>query len=70
MKKNIGNLDRILRILAASIIIALYFTGQISGTAVIAGLALSIIFVLTSSISFCPLYLPFGFSTINKENKK
>ena len=70
MKKNMGNIDRILRILVALVIIALYFTSQISGTVAIAGLILASIFILTSFISFCPLYLPFGLSTRKKGEEK
>ncbi len=63
MKKNMGNVDRIIRVLAAVVIAVLYFTGQISGTlAAILGLV-AVIFVLTSFMSFCPLYLPFKLST-------
>ena len=63
MKKNMGNADRIIRVLAAVVVAILYFTNQISGTlAVILGLV-AVIFVLTSFMSFCPLYLPFKFST-------
>ncbi len=67
MKKNMGNIDRIIRVLVALVVIALYFTHQISGTIAIIGLALSAIFILTSLISFCPLYLIFGISTCKKE---
>jgi hypothetical protein len=67
MKKNMGTTDKIIRILVAIAIAALYFTGQISGTLAIIGLILSGIFILTSFISFCPLYLPFGISTRKKE---
>jgi hypothetical protein len=70
MKKNMGNLDRILRIIVAITIMALYFTGHISGTAAIIGFIVSAIFILTSLISFCPLYLPFKFSTRKEEEKK
>lgn len=69
MKKNMGNIDRALRILIAAVIIGLYFMGQISGTIAIIGLVFSAIFILTSFISFCPLYLPFNFST-RKEDKE
>jgi hypothetical protein len=67
MKKNMGNTDRAIRILVALVIIALYYTKQISGITAIIGLILSGIFILTSFISFCPLYLPFGISTRKKE---
>jgi hypothetical protein len=67
MKKNMGSTDKIIRILVALVIILLYFTHQISGTLAIVGLILSGIFILTSFISFCPLYLPFGLSTRKKE---
>ncbi|MGD9329618.1 MAG: DUF2892 domain-containing protein [Cyclobacteriaceae bacterium] len=63
MKKNMGNADRIIRVIVAVIIAALYFTNVITGTLGIVLLALAGIFVLTSLISFCPLYAPFGLST-------
>ncbi len=67
MKKNMGNIDRIIRILVALVVIVLYFTRQINGTLAIIGLIISGIFILTSFISLCPLYLPFGISTRKKE---
>jgi hypothetical protein len=63
MKKNMGNADRIVRVIVAVIIAALYFTNVITGTLGIVLLALAGIFVLTSLMSFCPLYAPFGLST-------
>lgn len=63
MKKNMGNVDRAIRVLLAIVIAALYFTGTVSGTLGIVLLALAGIFVLTSFVSFCPLYAPFGIST-------
>jgi hypothetical protein len=63
MKKNMGNADRIIRVIIAVIIAALYFTNVITGTLGIVLLALAGIFVLTSLLSFCPLYAPFGLST-------
>ncbi|MEO8947136.1 MAG: DUF2892 domain-containing protein [Mucilaginibacter sp.] len=63
MKKNMGTIDRLVRILAAIIIAVLYYTGVLSGTISIILLVLSGIFILTSFISFCPLYYPFGIST-------
>lgn len=66
MKANMGTIDKAVRILAALAIIALYFLGQISGTAAIVLLAFAAVFILTSFISFCPLYLPFGISTKKK----
>ena len=68
MKKNMGAADRIIRIFIAAVIITLYFTNIIIGTVAIILLALSGIFILTSFISVCPLYLPFGIST--REKKK
>lgn len=63
MKKNMGTTDKLIRLLIAVLIGALYFTDTISGTtAVILGI-LAIVFALTSVISFCPLYLPFGINT-------
>lgn len=68
MKPNMGTFDRIMRLLAAALVIALYFMNVISGTVAIVLLVFAGIFILTSLISFCPLYLPFGLST-KKEQK-
>ncbi len=66
-----GNADRIIRIVLAAIIGTLYFTNVISGTLGIIFLVLAGIFVLTSFISFCPLYASFGLSTckVNMEEQ-
>lgn len=69
MKKNMGLADRVFRILIAFIIAGLYLANQISGTTAIILIILAAIFLLTSFIGFCPLYLPFGISTIKKQRK-
>jgi len=66
MKKNMGLADKIIRILIAAVVVILYFTNVISGTLGIVLLILSGVFILTSLISFCPLYFPFGISTRKK----
>jgi hypothetical protein len=67
MKKNMGNTDKIVRIIIAVVIAALYFTNTIPGTLGIVLLVLAGVFVLTSMISFCPLYAPFGLRTSKKD---
>lgn len=67
MKKNMGSADRIVRLIVAAIFAVLYFTNTVSGTFGIILLVLAGVFVLTSLISFCPLYAPFGFSTCKVE---
>ncbi len=67
MKKNMGSTDRIIRFLVAAIIAVLYFSGTISGTLGIVLLVVAAVFLLTSFISFCPLYAPFGLSTCKTE---
>lgn len=63
LKKNMGQLDRIIRIAIAVLVAILYFTNVISGTwAIILGI-LALVFVLTSLVGTCPLYMPFGIST-------
>lgn len=69
MKKNMGSADRIIRIIIAAIVGILYFTGTISGTLGLILLILAGIFVLTSLISFCPLYAPFGIRTCALKEK-
>ncbi|MBD3615322.1 MAG: DUF2892 domain-containing protein [Gracilimonas sp.] len=63
MKKNMGSTDKIIRFILAAIFVALYFTGTVVGTWGVVLLVLAGVFVLTSLISFCPLYAPFGLST-------
>ena len=63
MKANMGNTDRGIRIAVAAIIGLLYYNGIISGTLGIVGLVLAAVFVLTSAVSFCPLYSIIGIST-------
>lgn len=69
MKKNIGNIDRLVRIVIALIIDVLYFTNVITGTLAFVLLAFALILIVTGIFRFCPLYLPFGISTIRKKNQ-
>jgi hypothetical protein len=66
MKKNMGSTDKIIRILIALVVGVLYYTETISGTTAIVLGAFAIIFLITSFISFCPLYLPFCINTSKK----
>jgi hypothetical protein len=68
MKANMGTIDRVMRIIAAVVIAALYFTNLIEGTLAIVLMVIAAVFVLTSFVSFCPLYVPLGISTKKKEN--
>lgn len=69
MKKNMGSLDKAIRIVIAAVIAVLYFTNVISGTAAIVLGIIAIIFVITSFISFCPLYLPLKINTLKKKKR-
>ena len=70
MKKNMGTADRVIRIIVAAIVGVLYFQEIITGTLGIILLVLAGVFVLTSIISFCPLYAPFGIKTCSINNNK
>ena len=63
MKKNMGTTDRLIRLLIAAVIVALVYAGVLEGVAAVVLIILAGIFVLTSFVKFCPLYLPFGIST-------
>lgn len=65
-----GTADRIIRVIIAAIVGGLYFTETISGTLGIVLLVVAGVFVLTSFISFCPLYAPFGVRTCPLNDKK
>lgn len=63
MKKNMGSADRIIRTIVALLVAVLYLTGVISGTVAIILGVLAAVFILTSLVGTCPLYLPVGLST-------
>lgn len=67
MKRNMGNADRLIRLIVAAIINVLYFAGFLTGALAGVLLILAGIFVITSVVSFCPLYLPFGLGTLRKK---
>lgn len=67
MKKNMGTIDRAARVLVAAVIAVLYFMGILPGVwAAILGI-LAVVFVVTSFVGTCPLYLPLGLSTLGKD---
>jgi hypothetical protein len=63
MKKNIGSTDRIIRTVLAIVFGVLILTGQVEGTAAMVLGILAVVLLLTSIVSTCPIYLPFGIST-------
>jgi len=69
MKKNMGRADRIIRIIIAAVVGVLFWQGIIAGTLAYVLLALAAVFVLTSFVSFCPLYSLVGLNTCKVKNK-
>ncbi|MCK5857560.1 MAG: DUF2892 domain-containing protein [Bacteroidales bacterium] len=63
MKKNVGRIDVIIRILLAIVFIALYFTDTVTGTSGIVLLVLAGVSVATSVVGTCPLYSIVGLNT-------
>ena len=70
MKKNMGTVDKTIRILIAAIIVILFYFKVITGTLGIILLIAGGIFLLTSFINFCPLYKIFGLSTCPMKKDK
>lgn len=68
MKKNMGMLDRGMRVVFAIVVAILYFTGTIDATQTMIFGAIAVVFVLTSLVGTCPLYFPFGIDT-REQNK-
>ena len=63
MKKNMGNADRVIRVVVAFVLLSLWFAGEVSGIVGIILGVLAIVFLATALMSVCPLYLPFKIST-------
>jgi uncharacterized protein (DUF58 family) len=66
MKKNMGMVDRVLRTVLAVIVAILYFSGQLTGAAAVILGVFAVIFVVTSSIGYCPAYTLLGVSTLKE----
>lgn len=67
MKKNMGTIDRAIRIALGLAIAVLYFSGVIGGAAAVLLGIVAGAFILTSTIGWCPLYVPLGLSTVGKK---
>ncbi len=63
MKRNMSNLDRIIRVVVAALFAYLFFGGIVTGTLGIILVVLGAVFLFTAIFAFCPLYAPFKFST-------
>ena len=63
MKKNLGSVDRIVRLLLAAVFAYLYFSGTVAGTVGLVLVILGAVFALTSLVSFCPIYAMLGINT-------
>jgi amino acid transporter len=70
MKKNMGTADRLIRTVIAVAIAVLYFTGIISGTLAILLGIVAVAFLVTSFVSWCPSYVPFGLSTAKPSDQQ
>lgn len=67
MKKNVGTIDKTVRLALAALAVVLYFLGAVKGTLALVVLIIAIILVVTSLVSFCPLYTLFGWNTDKKK---
>ena len=66
-RKNVGPVDRAIRLTGGAwfLAVGLFLLGGLQGTGVgLALAALGLWFMLTGAIGVCPLYVPFGISTL------
>ena len=68
MKKNMGTVDRVLRLVFAAAVGALILAGTLSGVLAYVLGALALVLLATSAVGTCPLYLPFGISTARRKD--
>jgi hypothetical protein len=69
VKKNVNSIDKVIRILLAIVLGVLIFTSQVTGILVIILGVLAVVLLLTSVLSFCPIYALLNLSTIKKSEK-
>lgn len=70
MTANMGTIDRVARVVVAVVVAGLILSGVVQGLLAIILGVLAAVFVLTSLVSFCPLYAPFGISTCSRPSGK
>jgi K+-transporting ATPase A subunit len=70
MKQNLGSADRVIRLVVAALLTIFYFAGFITGTLGIVGLIIAAVFVLTSIVGTCPLYMVFGINSCGLKRKQ
>ena len=63
MKRNMSNLDRIIRVVIAAVLVYMYLSGIVTGTLGVILLVVGAVLLFTAIIAFCPLYWPFKIST-------
>lgn len=66
MKKNMAIVDRIFRVVLVALVAVLYFTHMLSPVAAIILGIVAVVFLLTSIVGTCPIYLLLGISTKRK----
>jgi 1,4-dihydroxy-2-naphthoate octaprenyltransferase len=66
MKKNMGTIDRVVRFLVAVAVLVLFLVHVISGPLAIVLGVIAAVFVLTSFVGVCPLYIPLKLSTATR----
>lgn len=69
MKKNLGNIDRIIRLVVAGVLAMLWFQNVITGTWAIVAIVVAAVFALTSFISWCPIYALLGLKSTPKKQQ-
>ncbi|EAZ80129.1 YgaP family membrane protein [Algoriphagus machipongonensis] len=70
MKRNMGNADRVIRLVVAAILVGVYYLGVFNDTVGYLLLAVAAIFTFTSIVSICPLYAIFGIKTCSRTSAK
>jgi Protein of unknown function (DUF2892) len=70
MKANVGNTDKLFRIVLAILLGTLFFSNAVSGVLGMVFLIFAIVLIATSLVSFCPIYLLLGINTCSIKNKK
>lgn len=63
MTKNVGTIDRVIRVVLAIVLGYLYFSGTVTGALGIILLIIGVILLFTGLVGFCALYKPLGIST-------
>lgn len=69
MKKNVGSIDKLVRIIIAALAVWVAYTHQVASPWDYVLYAVAVIMIVTALMSTCPIWIVFGLNTLKSKLK-